>query len=167
MGTVGSIVALRNGHGDVHVGLGTDSDALNFSYKHGEHIAQTTGLTPEEMKARILSYSNATFDLHQLLGNQIGHLRWGMNDPALHGRARNFTLNESRLLVELRTDDNKWVWDCVDLDHRFKIGTRGEIFALESTKDDAKIIATGRASPRPDFSWWPKGKFSAEQQVLE
>ncbi|KAH6907569.1 hypothetical protein BKA70DRAFT_1401003 [Coprinopsis sp. MPI-PUGE-AT-0042] len=143
MGTVGSIVALQNGHGDVHVGI----DALRFRYKH---VTQMPPLT-----------------LNQLLGNQNGHFRWGMDDPTFHGRVRNFTLNESRLLAELRTDDNKWVWDGIDLDRRFRIGPKGELFALDSTKDDAKVIAVGRALPRPDLPGWSKVTLTAGQKVLE
>ncbi|KAH6911848.1 hypothetical protein BKA70DRAFT_1560099 [Coprinopsis sp. MPI-PUGE-AT-0042] len=50
----------------------SESMPFGFRYKHGEHIADTSGHPPEELKALILGYSDATFDLDQLLGNQTG-----------------------------------------------------------------------------------------------
>ncbi|KAH6907574.1 hypothetical protein BKA70DRAFT_359864 [Coprinopsis sp. MPI-PUGE-AT-0042] len=147
MGITGSLIVLQNGHGSALIG----EDLVLFRYKHGDYIPET-GLSPEEIEALNRSYSHATFHLSQLLGNQDGHFRWGKGEEfPIKDRIRNVTQNESRLLAELRTDNNEWKWDGIDLDYRFRIGPEGEIFALESTKDPARVIAVGKPTFEPEL----------------
>ncbi|KAH6911847.1 hypothetical protein BKA70DRAFT_1219930 [Coprinopsis sp. MPI-PUGE-AT-0042] len=90
--------------------------------------------------------------LSQLLGNQDGHFRWGKGEEfPIKDRIRNVTQTKAVSLAELRTDNNEWKWDGIDLDYRFRIGPEGELFALESTKDPARVIAIGKPTFEPEL----------------
>lgn len=156
---------LQNGHADVQVDAGQNT--LSFSYKRGGPISYTDTVSQKDAKTLILSYKHATFDLAQLLANHDGHLRWGGYDRDrrdLDERTRNWTLNETRLLAEFRTDHGEWKWDGIDLTYRFRIGDEGELFALKSPEEGAMIMATGKPVSQSD---WLKDANADGQRILQ
>jgi hypothetical protein len=140
-----SLLMVENGHAFVKVD--SDKKRLLFSYKSGAPPTNYNLLSPKQKKAWYDSCKKATFDLVQLLGNHNGHLRWGGVKCGLTDTgARNWSMNETRLLVELEADKGKWRWDGIDLSSRFKVGNGGQILALTHFvfENDGMILATGR-----------------------
>jgi hypothetical protein len=142
---------VKSGHSFVEVNAAKSH--LLFSYKSGALPAKLTLSTPEA-EAWYNSCKKATFDFVKLFGNHDGHLRWGGIEPDkddLKAGARKWTLNETRLLVELQAYNGEWRWDGIDLNSRFKVGDAGEILALThfDFEDDGMILATGTPVSQP------------------
>jgi CVNH domain len=162
---------LQNGHADVQ--LDVEQQRLSFSYKRGNLVSHT--VTHKEVHKSMLSYHHATFDLAQLFANHDGHIRWGttganiLDKQNLSERTRNWTLNETRLLVELRTDHgDSWKWDAIDLNYRFRIGEGGELVAIRlgipSEEDGEAVVAVATPVSQAD---WLKPMDVNDQRILQ